>query len=418
MTTRRESIGARVAGPALAALLLAGGLAAAASASLPAAAARPSPVLHSPAQTRAALAQAQAQARSAAARARQLSGQAEAAGAEADRTAATLAALAAEVQQAEAEIAAAEARMALIGGQRAALAADLARQQAPLIKLTAALQNIARRPVLLAALRPGDLRETVYLRAVLETAVPHMRQRTAALQRQLDRGKELEAQSRHALTALRAGEASLAERRRALAGLEARQRFAAAGVRSSAAREAERALALSEEARDLDALVGQLGRDAALRARLAALPGPVLRPDQGGAAPVVAAAPTDAPTGAPARFQLPVAGRTIAGFGTVDESGRRTSGLALAPRAGAQVVAPAGGRIAFAGPYRGYGQIVIIEHGGGWASLVTGLGETRMTVGQSVVAGAPIGRAGGQRPVIRLELRQGATPVDPLQHLR
>ncbi|MGC1270988.1 MAG: peptidoglycan DD-metalloendopeptidase family protein, partial [Croceibacterium sp.] len=77
-------------------------------------------------------------------------------------------------------------------------------------------------------------------------------------------------------------------------------------------------------------------------------------------------------------------------------------------------VAPAPGRVAFAGPYRGYGRIVILEHAGGWTSLVTGLARTDVQVGDQLVGGAPLGIAGRSSPVVTLELRRLGEPVDPL----
>jgi septal ring factor EnvC (AmiA/AmiB activator) len=88
--------------------------------------------------------------------------------------------------------------------------------------------------------------------------------------------------------------------------------------------------------------------------------------------------------------------------------------LSLAPAPGAQIVAPGAGRIAFAGPYRGYGRIVIIEHDGGWTSLVTGLARTEIAVGQQVIRGAPLGIAGAGSEPVTLEIRRAGKPVNPL----
>jgi septal ring factor EnvC (AmiA/AmiB activator) len=95
-----------------------------------------------------------------------------------------------------------------------------------------------------------------------------------------------------------------------------------------------------------------------------------------------------------------------------------SQGLTFAPRDGAQVVAPAAGRVAFAGPYRGYGRIVIIEHEGGWTSLITGMARVDARVGDDLVGGAPLGIAGAPRPTITLELRRDGQPVNPLDYLR
>ena len=86
-------------------------------------------------------------------------------------------------------------------------------------------------------------------------------------------------------------------------------------------------------------------------------------------------------------------------------------------QAGAQVVAPGTGRVVFAGPYRGFGRIVIIQHSNDWTSLVTGLGDLVTRVGQDVVAGSPLGLADMDDPTVTLELRRGGDPVNPLDHI-
>ncbi|HSQ96243.1 MAG TPA: peptidoglycan DD-metalloendopeptidase family protein [Croceibacterium sp.] len=375
-----------------------------------------------PARTREALRQAMNEVRMAEARSKLLESQASQAVEAADRTAREAAALAARVQQAQAGIAAAQARISLIDRERRSLREQLGAEQRPVVRLTAALEQISRRPVALSVLRPGSLREMVYTRALLASAVPAVRRRTWNLRAQLARGRELRAQAALALAGLRDETANLADRQQQLAELEARQRLASRDASGNAAREGERALALAEQARDLNSLVGKLDRVGALRRKLAALPGPILRPARPDEAHSFAATPTAPAQGStagppPSPYFLPVAGRTVTGFGVAGASGT-SSGLTLVPRPGAQVVAPAGGRVAFAGPYRGYGRIVIVEHEGGWTSLVTGLARVDVRVGDRLVGGAPLGIAGQGQPQVSLELRRDNEPVNPLQYVR
>ncbi|MFZ9396496.1 MAG: murein hydrolase activator EnvC family protein [Erythrobacter sp.] len=376
--------------------------------------------LGDPVSAREAYSRARVAAADAARRAELLDRQAADAGAAAARSAREAAALAARIQQAEADILAAQARLALITDQRRVLAARLARQQRPLVGLTAALQSMARRPIVLSALQPGSLKETVYLRAVLETTMPTVRARTAGLRGQLAKGRALERDAATTLGGLRSGEERLVARRSELDAMAAEQRFASREARQIARREGARALVLAENARDLDALVDELGRAGSLRAELAALPGPLLRPPRPDASRVTGggrAQPTPRPTGLPAPLQLPVQGRTLAGFGERDTTGLPMKGLRLAPAPGAQVIAPSAGRIAFAGPYRGYGTIVIVEHGNGFTSLVTGLADADVSAGDEVIGGSPIGRAPARAPSIMLELRRDGAPVNPIDFL-
>ena len=175
--------------------------------------------------------------------------------------------------------------------------------------------------------------------------------------------------------------------------------------------EQDRAIAMGEEARDITELMTGIDNATALRARLEALPGPILRPAQPAAARSLPAAAAPATAAIPA-YRLPVVGRVVTGLGEVSDAGVRARGLTIATRPDAQVVAPTSGRIAFAGPFRGYGKIVVIDHGLGWTTLLTSLAALDVKVGDTVDAGAPIGRAGQDRPTITVELRRRGTPVD------
>ena len=374
--------------------------------------------------TRQALLDARVQAGQAAARAEKLEAQAASASQAAERTAGQSAAIAARIQQVQAEMAVHRARIGLIEQQRRSLRARLAERQRPLIRLTGAVQRLSRQPMALAMLRPGSVRDTMHLRAILETVLPEVERRTSALKTEIARSRVLQQAAGKAATDLAAAQSELGQRRQSLAALETRQRLAARDVGGIADRESERALALAEQARDLTGLVDEVGKAGQMRDLLAALPGPVMRPPRPVESQVVEAVPNSfaapSPSAAPtlAGFILPVDGKLVAGFGTASPGTALSRGIAIAALSGAQAVAPAAGRVAFAGPYRGYDKIVIIEHAGGWTSLVTGLAQLDVRVGQALVAGAPLGIAGPGRPVLGLEVRRGDTPVNPLDLLR
>lgn len=372
-----------------------------------------------PAQTRAALSRALADRTAAQRRAEKLEHNAARVTRAADKTAAQAAALAARIQQSEAGIAAAEARLTLIERQRAALRLRLAAKQKPVIELTASLQKFSRRPLGLALLRSGSIREVGYLQAMLASTIPQVERRTADLRAEIGRGRALERGARQVVAQYRADEKELFQRRKALAALESRQRVESRQARGTAARESEKALALAEEARDLDMLVGKLDQAGALRQQLAALPGPILRPARPEEAqlPTMTSVVSGTAQRPPAGYQVPVAGRVVAGFGAILPGGSRSEGVTFAPRGGAQVVAPAAGRVAFAGLYRGFGRIVIIEHGKGWISLVTGLAAIDVAVGDRLVSGSPLGTAPRGRPTISLELRRQGEPINPIEFL-
>jgi septal ring factor EnvC (AmiA/AmiB activator) len=112
---------------------------------------------------------------------------------------------------------------------------------------------------------------------------------------------------------------------------------------------------------------------------------------------------------------FPVSGTLVRRWGTPDEYGQPSRGIALEARPGALVVAPFDGQVLFAGPFRGYGQILIIAHGDGYHSLLAGLDRLDSSVGQWLVAGEPVGTMadGADNPRLYLELRHNDQPINP-----
>ncbi|MEA3061645.1 MAG: murein hydrolase activator [Sphingomonadales bacterium] len=307
------------------------------------------------------------------------------------------AALAARIEAAEAEITASQARVGLVEQLRREQRARLAAQQAPLIRLTAALQTMARRPPALALIQPGSVDEVVHVRALLASTLPEIRARTEGLRAEVARGNALRRQAEVALAALEASRADLRGRRIALARFEARERAASQGLMESALNESDRALAFGERAREIDALEGTRAFQDALRVRLASLPAPAMRPVN---------PPTDARRPV---YVLPVRGRLVTGAGELSDAGVHARGLVFNASADTPVVAPAPGRIVYARPFRSWGQVVIVDHGGGWTTTITNFGALAVHEGDRVGRGDTLGRAAGGR--VSVELRRNGTPM-------
>ena len=353
-----------------------------------------------------ALVAAQREAQEATLRSQQLERQADAATSEAAKARADGEALVARIQAAEADITAAETRIRIVENLRAEQRARLAKRQQPVVRLTAALQMMARRPPALALVQPGSIEDVVHVRSLLASTLPIVRDRTAGLRSEIAAGNRLREQAQLAVASLLEGRERLKDRRVALAQHEARQRGRSQALASSALTESDRALALGEEARDISALIGTLEQQARIRQSLAQLPGPMLRPGEAGRA--IAARPP--------RYLLPVQGRLVTGMGEISDAGVHARGLTFETQPNAEVVAPADGRIAYAGRFRGYGGIVVIEHGPSWTSLITNLGAVTVRVGDTVRMGALVGRAGERQPRLTVELRRGGRPypITPL----
>ncbi|MBK9588121.1 MAG: peptidoglycan DD-metalloendopeptidase family protein [Sphingomonadales bacterium] len=358
-----------------------------------------------------------ARAQSAAADARAIGFEAKAAAARdrGEQALAESAALASRIQATEADIAVGEARIRLIERLRADRRARLASRQEPAVRLLAALQMMARRPPALALVQPGSTQDLVHAQAVLASVLPLLEQRTAGLRREVEAARRLRADADRAVAALAASREQVKAQRARLVRLAIGHRRDAERFAASAMFEQDRAMAMGEKARDIADLMNQLGVDALQRQQLESLPGPLLRPALPGA---VRPVPVDTRAKEKNRlaYRLPVVGRIVSGLGEVSGNGVRARGLTIATRPSAQVIAPNDGRIVFAGPYRGFGRIAIIDHGQGWTTLLAGMAALDVVVGDAVVQGSPIGRATVAEPKITVELRRGARPID-IAHL-
>ncbi|OYY66156.1 murein hydrolase activator EnvC [Sphingomonas sp. 28-62-11] len=357
------------------------------------------------------LVEAKAQSAAAQARADKLEAAAAAERDEARKARAQEAVVAARIQRAEADIAAAQARITIIRRLLDQQRARLAEKQGPIVRLMAALQSLARRPVVISLVQPGSVNDLVHVRAVLGSVIPQVQARTADVRADLARTRRLQAGAALAVASLGESRTRLEAERLVLTRLEAEHRLKSRALGRDALFESDRAIALGERARDIVDLMDQLGNQAETRAALEALPGPLPRPPRPGEVPSpidTTAWSRDAPP-----YRLPVDGRVVTGLGEISEAGVRSRGLTMATASGAQVIAPAAGRIVFARRFRDYGTVVIIDHGGGWTSLIANLGTASVAVGERVAQGTPIGRAATvEEPRITIELRRKDRAID------
>ena len=269
------------------------------------------------------------------------------------------------------------------GAQRARLAA----RQGPVIRLTAALQTMTRRPAALALVQPGSVRDAIHVRSLLAAIMPEVRRRTAVLR---------------ARGGARARTCAAAPKPPAPVSSPAGRRCASAGSTSPASRrERARPLAAADRPRP-QPVRPRSGVSARKRARSSQtlgsrayqerLAASLARSARAGAA---SRAHATAESGERIPYSLPVEGRVLVGVGEISDGGVHARGLTFETAAGAPVVAPAAGRIAYAAPFRRYGNVVIIDHGGGWS-----VGDHRsrhpadVRQGQTVRRGAPLGETG------------------------
>lgn len=330
---------------------------------------------------------------------------------EAERDRSELAALGLRIQSAEADLAAAQARFAIIEELERAQLRRLAAQQRPLSELMATLQLLTRRPPIALFAQPGATSDMVHSRAMIEAVLPQINARTGALRNELARSRELRQARERMVADLASTRSRLADRRAALATSASQARLRAAVFNSAAGMEADRAIALAQDAGDIGDLLGRLELASQVRDRLVLLAGPVARPGSVRADSAATGDARPAPLADPV-YQLPVAGSVERGLGELDAVGSRARGLTLVTQPGAQVLAPSDGQVVFAGPFRSFGRVVIIDHGGGWTSMIAGMVAVSVRVGDRLSQGSPVGRAGPGRPRITVELRRNGQPMD------
>jgi len=328
---------------------------------------------------------------------------------------------AASAQRQEEAVSSLERRLAALRREETAKAADLARRWAELAATLGALERLSLQPPETLIASPGSGIDTARSSLLLGAVVPSLEAQARDLRRDLAALAELRAEITSHRAELAAANQVLTKERLALDRLLKRKAGLQARAEAESSRERTRLERMAEEADSLRALIAQL--EAERRAREQA------RPPAAAAAAVALTPPPLEPRLAPPEqpfsaargaLPLPARGRIVRRFGERGDYGLPAQGITIATRPQAQVIAPYDGRVAFAGPFRGYGQLLIIEHGEGYHTLVSGLSRIDGVVGQWLLAGEPIGQMGddaGGGASLYIELRRNGEAINPLPWL-
>ena len=118
------------------------------------------------------------------------------------------------------------------------------------------------------------------------------------------------------------------------------------------------------------------------------------------------------------KLPLPARGQIVTRYGEETAKGVTSKGIIVKTRPQAQVVAPFDGNVIFAGPFRGYGNVIIIEHGKGYLSLMAGLDTVDCELGQMLLAGEPIGLMPEDDSKLYVEIRKDNHPINPLTWIK
>jgi len=345
------------------------------------------------------LEQAQAEQASAEAETARLEKESSQARGEADRLHAGQAAEAQAIDAAEARISAANVRLRLAAAYVAAHQQQLARQQQPVSSLVAGLATMAQRPPLLVLADRGGTDELVKVRLLLDATLPVIRARTARLSSELAQGQRLQQAALAARAELTKSRNNLSLRRQRFAELEQRSLQQALASSGQALGSSDVALAAGES---VEKLRGEQTNSQSIRRVADQLAGE-------DTAPLSPFNPEGVFPHFPFAYQLPATAPVIEGLAAVNDSGVQSRGLTLATYRGASLTAPADGVIKCAGPFRDYDGVLIIDHGGGWLTLIVNVGSS-LKVGDRIHFGDPIGRALGP---LQVELSQNGRRISP-----
>lgn len=334
---------------------------------------------------------------------------------------------AARMRSLEAKLSSTEKSLEPLNLREAEIKKSLDDRHMLLSEVLAALQKIGIHPTPALLINPEDALESVRSAILLGAVVPELRNQAEKLVSDLGELTRLRRDIAIERDNLALGRVALDdEKSRISALIEERQRQQ---NESEKAIESERARsqALANEVVNVQDLVNRMEREIASAARAAAAARredearetSTNSPDSGRITPALPF------TQSKGKLPLPVTGTKLRVFGAANDAGGTEKGLSLATRPNAQVTAPCEGRIVFAGNFRNYGQLLIINAGGGYHILLAGMEQITVDLGQSVVTGEPVAVMGSgprmaaisalgfSEPVLYIEFRKDGNSIDP-----
>jgi septal ring factor EnvC (AmiA/AmiB activator) len=321
----------------------------------------------------------------------------------------------------EASIAASDGRVKALDDNDRAIRHSLEGRQSVIAEVLAALQRIGRRPPPAIMARPEDALQSVRTAILLGAVLPDMRVEAQGLAADLAERVRVRRQIAAEIEASSRDVAALSRDSQRIALLvEERQKKQAETERALQAQR-DRATELGHQADNLKDLITRLEQDPAARAAGAprASPNSPTGKESGNLVPAIAFA------AAKGKLPLPVNGVKVREFGAADRLGGTEKGISIATRSGAQVTAPCDGWVVYAGPFRSYGQLLILNAGGGYHVLLAGMERISVDLGQFVLTGEPVAAmgagpqtaalvaVGSSQPMLYVEFRKDGTPVDP-----
>ncbi|MGC1250980.1 MAG: peptidoglycan DD-metalloendopeptidase family protein [Xanthobacteraceae bacterium] len=337
---------------------------------------------------------------------------------------------AARVRDVEASIDATRARLAPLDEQDKLLRKSLNDRRDVIVEILAALQRIGRQPPPALIVRPEDALQAVRTAITLGAVLPEMRAQANLLAGDLAELVRVRQQIVNESDRLSSNLHALGRDQLRLALLIDQRQKKEAVAEQALNAERQRATVLARQVDSVKDLIAKLeaGLNPATRAahdaaqsiaKDATQPQLAALSDPGRLAPAVAFADMRG------HMRLPVNGETIREFGGADGVGGSQKGVSIAARPEAEITAPCDGWVVYAGPFRSYGQLLILNAGGGYHVLLAGMDRISVDLGQFVLTGEPVAMMGDssqraaavttgpKQPVLYVEFRKDGTPIDP-----
>lgn len=266
------------------------------------------------------------------------------------------------------------------------------------VKVLAALQNLAWKPTEALLAQPLEPQDTLRSALLLREAVPRLEYSTEGLRKDLTKIASLTTAIRAQYAQIKTMAKRLESKRRNMNVLIQKKTKLQSTFASESTRAKEKASSLARQASDLKDLLARLDAESARQRKLHNTMG----------------IPTGAFMAARGNIPFPVKGNIIKKYGEMTDSGLSSKGITIKTRPNAQVISPYDGTVLFAGPFRGYGELLIIEHGDGYHTLLAGIGRLDTSVGQSLLAGEPVGiMVADSNSSLYIEIRKNGQPVNP-----
>jgi murein hydrolase activator len=340
--------------------------------------------------------------------------------------------IAAQVRGVETRIGDAEARLRPLDSREQQIRTSLDSRRSEIVEVLAALQRAGRRTPPALLVRPEDALQSLRTAMLLGAVVPELRTRAEKLASDLGELVALRKAIATERDALGLDRDKLKDDQVRLAALVDERQRKQSAIEKDMEAEGARAIALSKQVDSLQGLIAKLEQDlksAAKAAATASLKGAPAtdngKPNLGALKDPARLSPAIAFASAKGLLAFPVNGSKIRDFGGSNGSGGVEKGISLVSRAGAQVTTPCDGWVVYAGPFRSYGQLLILNAGGGYHVLIAGMERISVNIGQFVQTGEPVATMGStsqvasilatnaKQPVLYVEFRKDGTPIDP-----